>query len=91
LQVACELTELGAHLVEQRYRRDHPDAGETLSGPKCARGDSTVRVPLMVTPSVADATWTSTGDRAALRIERGFGRERDLVDLVDELRRDGAW
>jgi len=45
----------------------------------------------MVTPSVADAAWTLAGDRAALRVERGFGRERDLVELVDELRRDGAW
>jgi len=30
LQVACELAELGAQLVEQRYRRDHPDASDDV-------------------------------------------------------------
>ena len=30
LQLACELAELGAQLVEQRYRRDHPDASDDV-------------------------------------------------------------
>jgi len=28
LQVACKLLELGAQLVEQRYRRDHSDVSD---------------------------------------------------------------
>ena len=30
LQVACELAELRARLVNQRYRRDHPDASDDV-------------------------------------------------------------
>jgi len=30
LQVACELAELGAQLVERRYRRDHPDVSDEV-------------------------------------------------------------
>jgi len=30
LQVACELAELGAQSVEQRYRRDHPDPSDDV-------------------------------------------------------------
>ena len=37
------------------------------------------------------ADWEQALQAAQLVHERGFGRERDLVELVDELRRDGAW
>jgi hypothetical protein len=28
VQVACELAEMGAHMVEARFRREHPDASD---------------------------------------------------------------
>lgn len=28
VQVACELAEMGSHMVEARYRREHPDASD---------------------------------------------------------------
>ena len=37
------------------------------------------------------ADWEQALQAAQLVHERGFGRERDLVELVDELRRDGVW
>lgn len=37
------------------------------------------------------ADWEQALQAARLIHERGFDRERDLVELVDELRRDGAW
>ena len=37
------------------------------------------------------ADWEQALQAALLVHERGSGRERDLVELVDELRRDGTW
>ena len=37
------------------------------------------------------ADWEQALQAAQLVHEQGFGHERDLVELVDELRRDGAW
>jgi hypothetical protein len=32
VQVACELAEMGSHMVEARFRREHPDAsGEEVA------------------------------------------------------------
>jgi hypothetical protein len=28
VQVACELAEMGAHMVEARFRREHPEASD---------------------------------------------------------------
>ena len=28
VQVACELAEMGAHMVEARFQREHPDASD---------------------------------------------------------------
>ena len=37
------------------------------------------------------ADWEQAMQAAQLVHEQGFGYERDLVELVNELRRDGAW
>lgn len=39
----------------------------------------------------APVDWVQALDAARLVHERGFDRERDLAQLVDELRRGGAW
>ena len=67
-----------------------PTPAMTLSGPRCAPGGSTVRVHLMATPSVADATWTLAGDRARTVAASGCARPRNSRSTIRRCRRSGG-
>lgn len=78
--MACELAELGAQLVEQRYRRDHPDASDDavraqarawwLDRPGAPDGDAVGR----------HATWTLAGDRALTITASGCATSNLSID-----------